>query len=624
MGPPRHNVAPLGQEVLLVGQFNATVQQKHARAEDVWPASPRRMAAQRRLGSTVRAHRARAASPEKEQAKRSALSATLRIVKRRIAERVRTERKLARGTALMRAVGRYLVYRRTGAARDEGMLGEEGTGGCLGIRCRSTLDGLYGALVESLEDRAVAALALLWLPIATLFYRKRRRRESVQQWLVMRPPATRTRLAMEALRNSEVFAKWPQALLEELVDKAVPSCSFPGEVLLHEGEPAAQAMAVLLSGSVTVLKRKKGAAKKGFSRKDAGNLVGVGTAPLVFGQFSLLCDEPRMASAVVNGSADVAFIKQADFLKYFWELPHTLRLSVTENALAQRKYNLINTFQVTEEQLRKASLFRDFPQEHVQMIRERLKPKVVGPGTQLCAQGDKAQDMFFIARGRVGLRVVTTGGSVMEVATLTSGAVFGEWGLLFSERRTATAVALGVVELWVLSREDFFSITNNPAVKEPLRNSVNAQRLSGLQKMRVQFAPTLTKYILGVPLLRRLLTPETAQALQPLFEPRVYSSGDIMCTRSQVANRIIVVTRGKAFVQDGGPKSAMLCIGEAIGYTCLLVHRWLHPVVAVSNVDTWELRRSDFIRFLQQRRLWTEMVRMTCRRRLAAGARPVL
>eukprot|EP01065_Artemidia_motanka_P021370 TRINITY_DN25543_c0_g1_i2.p1 TRINITY_DN25543_c0_g1~~TRINITY_DN25543_c0_g1_i2.p1 ORF type:complete len:1297 (+),score=390.72 TRINITY_DN25543_c0_g1_i2:55-3945(+) len=533
-----------------------------------------------------------------------------RMVRGRVTERLRHEKSLARGTPLMRAIGRHRKRLRLGLPPVVHPLGNDGTGGCLGIKCRSTLDGLYDALVDSLEDRAVLALDMLWIPIVTLHQQKRRQKTLIEQRMPERMAQARVGSCCDVLQKSVVFRDWAVDVLRQLCECGIPRCAETGDTILHEGEPAGKAMVIMMHGEACVRQHSASSKKrKGFG--EGGRLLGLVKAPALFGEFSLLCDEPRLASLQASTACDLVWLRQGDFLDNLWRVPPPVRAHVTDASLLKRKENLVNAFQVTEEVLRRTQLFSEFPASSVQTVLSRLQPLVSPPGSIICEQGDKASEMWFVARGSIRVKVRTPQGQEINVATLTGGACFGEWGLLFGERRTATACAIEVCELWVLSGSDLSAATSTPGVKEQVRQSVNRQRLQSMHKMRKGFSNTLQGYILKIPLLRRVLEKHMVQDLAALFQPCVYSAGDIICTKSEVVNRVIVLTRGKAQVHDGGPRRQHLAVGETIGFTCLLEHRWLHPVVAVSNVDIWAIDRDAYIRFLRQHGLWRDVLRMS-------------
>eukprot|EP01062_Namystynia_karyoxenos_P007951 TRINITY_DN127_c0_g3_i1.p1 TRINITY_DN127_c0_g3~~TRINITY_DN127_c0_g3_i1.p1 ORF type:complete len:1560 (+),score=336.76 TRINITY_DN127_c0_g3_i1:80-4681(+) len=525
----------------------------------------------------------------------------------RIIMRLRRERSLLQDSrAVARAIGRHLQRVRLGMSVQY-KVAEDGTAGVLGIRSRATLDGLYDKLVESLEDRAVLALQRLWMPIVWLHHRRKRRIISVQTLKERKSERDRAEAARAILLQTEVFRDFPASSLDELARSVIPDVMNAGDVVLHQGEPTGKAMTLLITGDTSIFQRQPGASK------GAGTLLGAASAPRLFGEFSLLCEEPCLATVVAVARVELGYLRQQDFLNALWKLPPMLRAAVNDVALAKRKSNLVNTFQASEEQLRQTPLFRDLPPPQLRMVLSKLRPRVTPPGAVICRQGDKSNEMYFVARGKIALKVATPTGEEMLVATLPGGTCFGEWGLLFGERRTATAVSMVVCELWVLSGADLAEVANSAAVREPLRESVNAQRLRSLQEMRSQkkFKATLQDYVMAIPLLRRVLTRSLAAQLADLFAPRVFSAGDIICTRSEMCDRIIIATRGKATVQDGGPERRHLALGEAVGYTCLLEHRWIHPIVAVNCVDIWEIRRGALTRFLRQHGLYGEVLRMS-------------
>lgn len=70
-------------------------------------------------------------------------------------------------------------------------------------------------------------------------------------------------------------------------------------------------------------------------------------------------------------------------------------------------------------------------------------------------QGDSGDSLFLIMSGEVSVLV-----NHVQVATLSSGAFFGEMALLSKERRSATVVAATETVCLVLSKEDFDTVPN--------------------------------------------------------------------------------------------------------------------------------------------------------------------
>jgi len=132
--------------------------------------------------------------------------------------------------------------------------------------------------------------------------------------------------------------------------------------------------------------------------------------------------------------------------------------------------------------LAKADVFRALPTAFIETISTCLTTGVVEKGLDIIAMGDVANEMYFIARGKVEV-IINEGGKELVVATLDEGACFGESALLTHALRSATIRAATTCELFVLARSDFdhllsFSkeLTDNMKKIAILRLSVDTRR----------------------------------------------------------------------------------------------------------------------------------------------------
>jgi CRP/FNR family cyclic AMP-dependent transcriptional regulator len=83
-------------------------------------------------------------------------------------------------------------------------------------------------------------------------------------------------------------------------------------------------------------------------------------------------------------------------------------------------------------------------------------------GEVLFHEGDPGDSLHIIAKGRVGIRVTTALGDVAMLRVLGPGEVFGEQAVIVADpRRSATAIALEVVETHVLHRDRFDELRRN-------------------------------------------------------------------------------------------------------------------------------------------------------------------
>jgi CRP/FNR family transcriptional regulator, cyclic AMP receptor protein len=86
----------------------------------------------------------------------------------------------------------------------------------------------------------------------------------------------------------------------------------------------------------------------------------------------------------------------------------------------------------------------------------------------LYSQGDPAESIFYIQKGRVKLHVMSENGKEAVVAIMEAGQFFGEGCLNGDTARVATAVSLGDSAIASISK---------PAMREALKNEPNFAQL---------------------------------------------------------------------------------------------------------------------------------------------------
>lgn len=122
------------------------------------------------------------------------------------------------------------------------------------------------------------------------------------------------------------------------------------------------------------------------------------------------------------------------------ELPLSLRLRV---ALFLNK-----------ETFAKVSLFKDASEEIVSDIVLQLKPEIYTPGDYIFREGDIGDKMYFISYGSVE---IYSESAKKQIAVLNEGGYFGEFAILFSGERTASARAITFCDLYSLDRNTFLT-----------------------------------------------------------------------------------------------------------------------------------------------------------------------
>jgi CRP-like cAMP-binding protein len=134
------------------------------------------------------------------------------------------------------------------------------------------------------------------------------------------------------------------------------------------------------------------------------------------------------------------------------DLPHPLRLQVLEELLAGMIENI--------------PLFRYSPDALRDELLKSLEPLVVHPGGFIVRAGEVADGIYFIADGSAD--VVSEDESTVY-ATLGPGDYFGDLAMLLGERRSASVVARGFVEVFCLQVAHFERIREAyPELREVL------------------------------------------------------------------------------------------------------------------------------------------------------------
>lgn len=179
-------------------------------------------------------------------------------------------------------------------------------------------------------------------------------------------------------------------------------------------------------------------------------------------------------------------------------------------------------------------LLRTLPAEEVQAVLARAKRRRFAKREVLFHEGDPANALHLIARGRVAVRVTTPRGDVATVEVLFAGNAAGEQALVSGEhRRMATIVALERTETLVIDENAFATLCRQyPSIAAAV-NQLLATRIRKLDARLLEalYLPVDTR------LLRRLLElTETYGETVPLTQDDL--AGMAGTTRA-TANRLL-------------------------------------------------------------------------------------
>eukprot|EP01065_Artemidia_motanka_P015505 TRINITY_DN19289_c0_g1_i1.p1 TRINITY_DN19289_c0_g1~~TRINITY_DN19289_c0_g1_i1.p1 ORF type:complete len:1115 (+),score=230.43 TRINITY_DN19289_c0_g1_i1:67-3345(+) len=494
----------------------------------------------------------------------------------------------------------------------------------------------------------------------------------------------------DALRQSPLLSFWPDEQLQRLASDATALTAEEGETVIHEGESAASGVYVLLRGRVQVVKRGVGI-KSVSPSNPANTVIATLDAQQVLGDFTQLTEQPRTASVRAINECDWVVVPSASFARELAILPERVQQRVYDAAFSRRKEIMWTIFPMSFDDLRRSFLFAHFSDEQLSVIVQRLQPRCYRQGEHLCHFGTSGAEMFFLRRGEVDVLVPqlppagqqggddpdSPGGRTQSpsadgrtspsafggrtsptnpsptrrrstrrmslanaemrcVATLPQGACFGEFSLVFGEKRTATIRAKTHCDVWILLFANLEMCFADPELSEKVRQAAVAQRLKFLRQQENKTLKcvgpdgvdregrdALLKYAQSCPLLRETCDLKCLSDVRRALEPRCYKARDILISSSQICDRLLVLTRGRAFVQQNvREEKQFLHVGEVIGFTCLAEHRWRHAVVACEPCDVWELPRTRLAEILKQHGCLSKALALTRKLLTADPSRP--
>ncbi len=103
--------------------------------------------------------------------------------------------------------------------------------------------------------------------------------------------------------------------------------------------------------------------------------------------------------------------------------------------------------------------FSGFPATAMEKLSETIAEKSFHAAEKIFSMGDKSDQIYFVRKGAVKIGLPLAGGITHHLLTLSRGDFFGEMSFLDKGTRSAEAVAVNEVMLYVLSRNQFKKIS---------------------------------------------------------------------------------------------------------------------------------------------------------------------
>ncbi len=114
-------------------------------------------------------------------------------------------------------------------------------------------------------------------------------------------------------------------------------------------------------------------------------------------------------------------------------------------------------------ELHELELFRGLSENPLSMLSTCMVEKKYSPAETIFKTGDESDEIYFIRLGNVKIVLPLSAGMFHHLVTITKGGFFGDMAFLDKRKRSADAVSIDEVVLYVLSRNKF----NEIAIKYP-------------------------------------------------------------------------------------------------------------------------------------------------------------
>jgi CRP-like cAMP-binding protein/Fe-S-cluster-containing dehydrogenase component len=218
-------------------------------------------------------------------------------------------------------------------------------------------------------------------------------------------------------------------------------------------------------------------------------IASIGAGELV-GEASCINLQPR--SATVRASEDTIVL---EMLRNVLDI---LRRQKPFRAEMDRKYRE----RALSTHLRTSEIFKDVPEEAVDLLRPQVELMTFAPGDAILKQNDRADDpdtggLYLVRMGHVKVVETYVDGNSITLSYLSRGSVFGEIGLLSSEGlRTATCSALDHVEAVRIKKSVFdLLVEKYPVVRERLAALGEKRLTDNRDRLSLQKRVSLQQYV---------------------------------------------------------------------------------------------------------------------------------
>jgi CRP-like cAMP-binding protein len=105
--------------------------------------------------------------------------------------------------------------------------------------------------------------------------------------------------------------------------------------------------------------------------------------------------------------------------------------------------------------LKRVSLFADLTEAELKLLLDDLHPRDFAKDEIIFRQGDTSRELYVVMRGKIRIFKVSPAGAETTIEIFSVGSVMGEFAVVDSEPRSATAKAIEAADVLVMSHDRF-------------------------------------------------------------------------------------------------------------------------------------------------------------------------
>jgi CRP-like cAMP-binding protein len=338
------------------------------------------------------------------------------------------------------------------------------------------------------------------------------------------------------------FKQWSDGEAQLLCDAMEPVSLRKGEFIILQGDYD-RVMYFLVSGAAKLLFMPKGGHCKARSEANSTAVIPV-PAPAYFGEFAVMCMEPRSASVLCAEDCNLWRVPLAPFERVTALVSFELRSSLGALTNQRRQDNMARFRAPRLGFLSRVEFLRQWDAPMVAALLAALTPRVVNEGGHVYEEGDVDAKMYFVAAGEVAVSRTSTPTCSRAPYTVTAGGTLGEFEALFTgDHRPESALAVTRTDLWCLTRDKFYEVAMDNA-----RKLIAARDCVLTLDMARFIAPPADAFV-RAPMVRYALTRAQAMAAWRGAAPRVYFPNDVLWREKEAADSIVLISSGAVALQ---------------------------------------------------------------------------